>query len=349
MTHAIMFSPPETRQIVSPDHPKRVTGGPIRMRHEDDFMANSVITNNWCLVRTVFVVLAATAVTPAAGQRGPVVLRVPASTRALGLGNVFVVGSTDSDAVFYNAAFPDRLRGAGAAVQWWGSRATLYTVSGATEWWGGGLALGVRALDYGGGAAAGGAGPRFGEGDLRASTATVVSERAASLAYARRVKSVRGAVTAHLAEQRTSAGRDVIAGADVATGVEAGLIAAGLAVRNIGPGYQAAGLAVDQPVQLQLVAAAIRPAPVGALDVLPVLGVMYEVDGELIPAGGVEVSYWPVSGRTFSLRLGARRADDGVRPWTVGAGFTGDRLILDYALVPLVGERLVHRFGVRWR
>jgi hypothetical protein len=287
---------------------------------------------------------------PAAGQeRGPVVLRAPASTRALGLGNVFAVGSTDSDGLFYNAAFPDRLRGVSAAVQWWGGRATLYTVSGAMEWWSGALAVGVRSLDYGGGAAVGPAGLRFGEGELYERGPTVVSERAASLAYARRVKGVRGAVTAHLVEQRTSGGRAVFAAADLATGMELGPIAAGLAVRNVGPGDEVDGQDIDLPVQVQLTAAGLRPAPAGALDVLPVLGLLYEVDGELVPAGGVELSYWPVSGRTFSLRVGARRADERVRPWTVGAGFTGDRLILDYALVPLAGDRLVHRFGIRWR
>jgi hypothetical protein len=76
---------------------------------------------------------------------------------------------------------------------------------------------------------------------------------------------------------------------------------------------------------------------------------MYEVDGDFVPAAGLEMSYWPVSGRTFSLRLGVRRADDGVQPWTAGAGFAGDRLILDYALVALTNDRIVHRFGVRWR
>jgi hypothetical protein len=38
-----------------------------------------------------------------------------------------------------------------------------------------------------------------------------------------------------------------------------------------------------------------------------------------------------------------------MRPFTAGAGFTGDRLIVDYALVSMENDRLVHRIGIRWR
>ena len=294
--------------------------------------------------------LLAIAVDAGAQERGPVVLRLPASTRALAMGNVFGVGSVDSDGIFYHAAFPDRLRGVSLGVQWWGSRASLYTASGATEWWGGGLAVGVRSLDYGGRLSAPiPAGPRTDEGTLDEPGVAVISERAASVAYARRIKGVRAAVTTHLIEQRVIGERNVAAAFDAGLGLETTYFGFALSGRNIGSSFERAGEDVALPTQVQLTVAAIRAGPLGPIDVQPGVAVLYELDGDVVPAGGVEVSYWPVSGRTFSLRLGARRADDGVRPWTAGAGFSGDRLILDYAVVPLTGDRVIHRFGIRWR
>jgi hypothetical protein len=88
---------------------------------------------------------------------------------------------------------------------------------------------------------------------------------------------------------------------------------------------------------------------VGAVDVLPAVTLRYELDGDVVPAAGVEVSYWPVSGRTFSLRLGVRRPDDGMRPFTAGLGFTGDRVVIDYGVALLEQDRFAHRFGLRLR
>src|SRR5688572_19879704 len=78
----------------------------------------------------------------------PRVLLESAGTRALALGDVHPVSSTDSDAIFYAAAFADRLRGAGISVQWYEGDGALYTASAAIDWWGGALALGLRAFDY---------------------------------------------------------------------------------------------------------------------------------------------------------------------------------------------------------
>lgn len=255
-------------------------------------------------------------------QTGPRVLRVPGSTRALGLADVHPAGSVDSDAIFYHAAFDDRLRGASIAAQRYGGEGTLYTASAGIDWWGGALALGLRTLE---------------------------DERAASLAFARRVKGVRGSITGHVVEQRAGAERNTTFAADIATGFMIRAVALAIAARNIGPGYELAGIDMDLPTVLAATAALTNPLTPGPLDVLPVAALTWEVHGEVIPAAGVEVSYWPISGRTFSLRVGARRAPEGTRPFTLGGGFTGDRLILDYALVPFDDDRFAHRFGVRWR
>jgi hypothetical protein len=300
---------------------------------------------------SALIILAATALPGAtsaqvAAGRGPVLLTLPASTRALGMGNAFAIGSTDSDALFYNTAFADRLRGAGAAVQWYGSTASSYTMSAAMEWWRGALAVGVRALDHGV--------PEREEDRFRPGEGTLqeggvrMAERAVSLAYARSIRGVRVGAAGHMFEQRQDADRSVAAAADVSVGMLLGAAAAGLSVRSLGPSYEHAGADVDLPLAVTLAAAAVSAAPIGPLDVLPAAYVSYE-DGDVVPGAGVELSYWPLPGRTFSLRLGARRVPDGVQPFTAGAGFTGDRIILDYAVVPYDGARWSHRIGLRWR
>jgi hypothetical protein len=310
-------------------------------------MSKTAITNKLCLVRLIFFLLPTVL---HAQERGPVLLQLPASTRALSMGDAFAVGSTDSDALFYNAAFSDRLRGASIAMQRWSDRATLYTMSAAIDWWSGAIAVGVRALDYGGGATATPSrGPVTDEGALFTPRAESISERAASVAYSRRVKGVRGALTAHVVEQRTNVEQNAFVAGDVAAGYEMSWLALGLAARNIGTSYELDGRDIDMPLTIQLSAAGLRSWSVLGLDVVPAFGVAYEVDGDVVPGGGVEISYWPVQGRTFSLRIGARSAPADMRPFTAGAGFTGDRLILDYAIVPMENDRFVHRFGIRWR
>jgi hypothetical protein len=69
----------------------------------------------------------------------------------------------------------------------------------------------------------------------------------------------------------------------------------------------------------------------------------------VLPALGVELAYWPITGRTFFVRGGVRRPEEGAQPFTLGAGYAGDKIILDYALDPFEGGRRAHRFGVKWR
>ena len=57
-------------------------------------------------------------------------LRLTASTRALGLGGVQPVNQTDSDNIFYALGFGDRLRNVSGAVQLYGTTGTFITWSG---------------------------------------------------------------------------------------------------------------------------------------------------------------------------------------------------------------------------
>ena len=65
-------------------------------------------------------VLASIAPGPASPQsdgNAPLILELPASTRALGLGGAFVLSSATADGLFYNPALANSARGFGIDVQ----------------------------------------------------------------------------------------------------------------------------------------------------------------------------------------------------------------------------------------
>jgi hypothetical protein len=288
-----------------------------------------------------------TRVAPATAQaREPILLTLPASTRAAAMGDAFGISLTDSDAVFYNAAFNDRLRGAGASFTRYGAGSTVYTISAGADGWGGAIGLGVQALDYGHPA---GAGVGSAAGDLFEVGSRAVAERALSVVYGRRVKGVRLALTAKGFEQRAAGGRNALLLGGVATAFGYRFLSVGLAAQNLGaPDYRSGGVEVDVPLRGRL-DLATRSYPLGPLDVAGAAALSYERGGEVAPAAGLELAYWPVPGRTFFVRGGARRPAGRARPFTLGGGFAGDSIILDYALEPFQEGRLAHRFGVKWR
>lgn len=278
----------------------------------------------------------------------PVIPLLPGSTRALGMGGAFLLGSTDSDALFYNAAFADRLRGVSASVQWAGKATTQFSMSAGTDWFGGGIGLGLSAVDY--------YTPVTADTPimvaqpaqlLRRNDGTTASERMALLVYGRRIKGVRLAATGKLIEQSVEAERNVTAAADVATAVNFSFLSIGLAAQNLGPGIEVGGTNFDLPLRTAL-NVGTQAAPIGPLDLSGAAEVAWTRHGDVVPAAGLELSYWPVQGRTFYLCAGGHRALEGEKPFSLGAGFAGDKLVLDYAFSPYADGN-VHRIGVRWR
>ena len=140
-----------------------------------------------------------------------VALTLPASTRAAAMGDAFGISLVDSDAVFYNAAFNDRLRGAGVSLARYGENTAYYTMSAGTDWLGGAIGIGVQALDY---QHAGASLLLFGGGGQCCSMA---AERVISLVYGRRIKGLRLAFTAKYFEHRVHSEERSVALGDVAT------------------------------------------------------------------------------------------------------------------------------------
>lgn len=267
------------------------------------------------------------------------VLTQPGSTRAMALGNAFVFGSPDSDATFYNPAFAEQLRGISGALQWVpgdGQNTRMISFSGGAEWWGGGVALGVRAMNY----------EAVRPGGLGGAIAA--SGLAAGVSHARRLFGVRVGATAKIVEQRFLIERSAVPAFDVGAGLPVSFLLLGLAVQDIGPDldFDAAFVDEDLPGRVTF-NAATRSRPTGPLDLLAAASFSTEFDGDVTAGAGIEAAYWPISGRTFFGRVGGLRDPAGDVHLTAGAGFNGDRISLDYTFWSR-GDG-VHRVGVRWR
>jgi len=279
----------------------------------------------------------------------PVALQLPASTRAMGLGDAYMMDSGHSDAVFYHPALLTRSSGFGLAFQRWGPEATAAAASAAVEWLGGGVGVGLRTLQYG--AASGGvlAAPG-GQDHLFDFGSEPVSEMIATLAYARDIfADLSLGVAVDLVNERVGADRNAVTLFDVGVTRDFGPVVAGLTVHDIGekPIVDSG----SEPARITLGVGAYG-RPLGPLDVGFAASLGLD-DDEVTYGGGVEVGYWPIQGRTFVARFGFEDVPDrsDARHFTTGFAFWGDELIVEWAFRPFgdADEGGTHRFGVGWR
>ncbi len=274
----------------------------------------------------------------------PLVFELPASTEALGLGTVFPVSGRDADAVFYNPGAIARAVGVGVAAQWFGADARLLNAAGALPWLGGGVGVGLQALSYDATAAdAPDQSDLFTDGDVG------VSELVASVGYGRALGDVQIGAVGKLVEQRISGASGSTGAVDLGATLDVSVFTLGLAVQNLGPDLTVGDTERPLPDRITL-SGSFEPEPVGPLDVRLAAAVARRADGEVIPAGGVDVRFWPIQGRTFIARFGATRVPDGpARPLTFGLAFWGDAIALEYAYQGYDDTGDAHRVGVRWR
>lgn len=296
------------------------------------------------------------ATTSIAAQDRPyagVVLRVPASTRALGMGNANVAGR-DDDVVFYSPAQIAVARGTSIS----GERFTPTTTGGSmatvSRIGNGGIALGVSWISY---ATANGAYPGS-RADFTREGGLGGSSFAAVLGVAQTFKGFRTGVAAKYVREELGLRQekgllDVGVGRDV--GVFGTQLATALSVQNIGSDFSPDALLAlpgqrDRtrlPLRATLGASDGRPA--GPLDLAYTAQLSVLRDGFVTPAGGIEVGYSWLDGYSLALRAGGRRPESGEGTLTAGAGFQVDRLSIDYALETLAGGRTAHRIGLRIR
>lgn len=280
-------------------------------------------------------------------ENAPLLLQLPASTRAFALGDAYHLASADNDAIFYHPGLLDAARGIGGSLALF-ERATLATLSGAAEFWSGGVGFGVQSLSYSAASRGFGAFAR-GEAGLAESGTVNASELAVSGGYGRTVRGFRVGLVGKYIEMRVSGDRDVTFAADIGVARRIGFVTAGFAARNLGRAPDLEGEDLALPMTLT-VGASTQSTPLGPLDLSAAAAVARWEDGTFVPHAGIEAAYWPVPGRTFIGRIGFRYiADSDIRPLTLGAGFVGDRIGIDYGLQDYDRAGPVHRVGVRLR
>jgi len=228
-------------------------------------------------------------------------------------------------------------------------------MAAAAEWFGGGAALGLRSVTYQApmGRRAGGSAEatlslagreRTGSEPLES-----LAETAVTAGYGRAYRGFHlgGALTG--SELRRGAGKGSAAAVEVGVGRElfpfTVALSGGGSLRAPGfgsgfrshPWWAAAGFAS-------------QPAPVGPLDLAGSALVTYR-DGEgWIGAGGGEVRWWPVEGRTLVGRLGIGGPRiPGASDLSLGAGLLGDDLALEYAWRGTGGGGGLHALSLRFR
>jgi hypothetical protein len=277
-----------------------------------------------------------------AQQVAPVILLLPAGPRSLALGNTGVA-SRDDEVIFFNPAQLVVATGFSASGQTISSSSGTGALSAVTRFNGGGVGVGFKMANY---ETPVGTFPATRRTMLDAGNAVGGSVEA-SVGIAQVFKGVRAGVVAKYAEDVVSSVRIGRAFADVGLAKDLFRSTFGLAVQNIGrDGDVNAGFF---RVPLKTTLGAARTESVGPYDIAVTGAVSLLRDEFVQPSGGVEINYSWLSGYNIALRGGARRSYTGEQPLTAGAGFTMDRLSIDYALESLSKGRVGNRIGLRIR
>jgi hypothetical protein len=238
--------------------------------------------------------------------------------------------------------------GVGLGVQRYGYASLLGSFSAANEWAGGSLAIGVQALSFG-------AAVPWLDGipddanDLLMDAPVGASEFVGSIGYAREILGIRVGVVGKAVEQRVGPGRDATLAGDFGITRRIMGIIVGLSAQNLGPALSIGD--ISRPLPARMTVGLSSPSrQVGPLDLVISTAVSRRHDGEIIPAGGIEVAWWPIVGRTFIGRFGLRRVPgDGASPFTFGVGFRGDVIAIEYTFEEFDAPGSSHRVGLSWR
>jgi hypothetical protein len=269
---------------------------------------------------------------------GPSVLEQPAGPRTLAMGGVGVT-SRDDEVLFFNPAQLVVANGFSASGERYSSDASGSAMSAVTRFNGGGAALGMRTNNL----------------DARVTTASgsplgtfTATSLEGSLGFAQVVKGVRVGGALKYAEEDFGSSR--VEGGLVDLGVAKqmfGSYTIGAAVQNLGRDMTDGPTTVEMPTTGTI--GVSRSAPVGEFDLLGTAAVSWRRGGVVSPAGGLEINYSWLNGYNIAIRAGGRRPLPGEKAITAGAGFTMDRLSIDYAVEAFSCSQLGHRIGLRIR
>jgi hypothetical protein len=298
--------------------------------------------------------LLSSALSPLDAQNaGMLVLESPAGTEAMAYGNAPYLWSSSPSLVFYAPALLERTAGAVVGFQRYASEGTLASAAASGDVLGGGFAIGAQYMRYG----LDGGFPQ--DRDMQSVALTRgeigVTEFVGSIGYARTLFGIRAGAALKYVEQSANRTRESSASVDLGLAKDVGPIMISLAGRNLGGDLKLSPGPTDpQPIEVQLPRQFIaglssQDFEVGPFDMAATTQVTRRRDGQYIPAGGVEVAYWPVAGYTFHLRGGLQRVSGDARsPFTLGGAFTGDAITIEYAYQAFDERGNAHRIGLRW-
>ncbi len=293
--------------------------------------ASVLVTGLASALTTSVVASIARAQTPANDhpeRYAPLILKLPASARLLSLGGA-QVALRDVDAVFGNPALVGTTTALAFGAERYASGATAGQFASSSTIGPLGIGVGVQLLD---------AGTRYGTfpatsdvlaHENAAGTSSVATTLAASLTW----KQLRWGVGATYVEERVR--DDRAGGIALDIGVSKSLqflnSTVGVAVQHLGPKLVVEGRSEPLPSQLAL-GMATAPRGFGKwIDLSGTAQLDVRRDGQLFPRGGVELSYVPIEGVTFTGRAGGRRPQlREEKPLALGGGLTVDRFTLDY-------------------
>jgi hypothetical protein len=280
----------------------------------------------------------------------PLILRLPVSARALGMGNVAILGR-DDDVLFANPAQLVNATGLSVSSERLSPSAHSAAFSSVIRFNGGGLAIGATAAAFRGhsGLYPVDRGAMLESGDNAGTSASIV------LGAAQAIKGTRIGVAVKYVDERigiATNGRGLI---DLGVARDFFGYGFGLSAQNLGRDFAPTrpnsftnvGFKTDVPLRVTLGTA--RGTPAGPFDILGTAAVSVLRDGFVTPAAGGEIGYSWLSGYNVILRAGARRPELGERALTAGAGLIVDRLSVDYALETLAGSHIGQRLGLRIR
>ncbi|MBX6333516.1 MAG: hypothetical protein IRY91_16840 [Gemmatimonadaceae bacterium] len=278
-----------------------------------------------------------------------VLLELPASTRALALGNSFVAAGTDEAAIFYNPAQLAEVHkiSAGLSVQQWFLSSTLAAAAAATHLWHGTIGVGLQVLDYG-------TTERVIVGDPSSgsdpgATISAGGDYVASLAYAVNVHGVRLGATGKYVSQRLVDQSAGTGAADFGAAFDIKGVTFGASLLNVGGDISILDDRRPLPRMVR-VGTAVPVHGIGPLDFLATIEVASIRDGKAQPLGGVEVTYHATSDIALLGRVGALARPEGaaISPVSFGGGLRARNLALDYAYEGSDVLGATHRVGVRW-
>lgn len=292
--------------------------------------------------------LAASSAPGQAPASGPLVLLLPASTRAAALGNAGVAWRDDYS-IFYNPAqlAPTSGIGGSFARYGWngasGAMASAITIGPLTYGWG------VEVAEFK--ARVGAAYPFEPDDVILHGTRNALSLVAgAGASYL--LKGFRTGVGVKYAEDRVdgASASGIIASpvlhgmllGDVGTSHSLWSGTAALAVQNIGDHSR-----LRLPTQTTLGWA--RQKQAGEFD-LAFTAQVSERNKWIGAGGGVEAIYGWIEGWSVAARAGAHRPEtSGQRPVAMGGSLSADRLVVDYALEFFEHSTFAHHIAIRWR